>query len=523
MQPVSFLQPNHSPLIREYLSGELPLASFYQWPATLGGVLAAARARAYPEAQRAAVCDVLHEQWKQGAFGHEATARSIELLRRPDVVTVCTGHQLCLLGGPLFFIYKIASVLALARALNAAGQATVAVFWMASEDHDFEEANHLYIGSKKISWQHNESGGAVGELKLRDMDAVFAEVETELVGLQTPTDDLKWLRTCFADGQTTAQATRALVDQLFGGHGLITVDAAHPGLKAFAANDFMADAFDGVGTKALAESEVALTAARHEPQVNAREINLFYLGKGYRERIVRRANGFATADNRLAWTADELRNLIQTCPEKISPNVVLRPIYQERLLPNVAYVGGPGELAYWLQLKPLFTSIGLPMPALLHRASVTWLSPKADKRLAQLKLDIERLDPNASISFDAWVRNQPDDNRALAEFEAAVNTAFKALAANQNDANLMRSLRAEEARFGRRMHTMRLKAHRSKKQRMAENAVRIEELCDWLYPKGQPQERVHNWLMYAQQVKSLVNEMPEWLCEFDGKNRVLVA
>ncbi|MDP4586886.1 MAG: bacillithiol biosynthesis cysteine-adding enzyme BshC, partial [Flavobacteriales bacterium] len=287
---------------------------------------------------RGVLANTLLEQYGDLATG--AVHENIEALRAADTLTVTTGHQLNIFTGPAFFIYKISHTIRLAEAMakKYPEKRFVPVYWMATEDHDFEEINHVHVYREKLTWD-TPSGGPVGRMKTTGL-STLAE---EFIALIKPDEHVAEMLREYAKQGNLAAATRFLVNALFQHLGLIVLDADTPHLKAFFANEMVDDIAHGSAMDVVATLNSEITAAGLSVQVNPRRVNLFYLADGLRLRID--MEGEKLVAGNYQWTMDEITAEIKRNPEKFSPNVILRPLYQETLLPNVAVVGGPGEVS----------------------------------------------------------------------------------------------------------------------------------------------------------------------------------
>jgi bacillithiol biosynthesis cysteine-adding enzyme BshC len=271
------------------------------------------------------------------------TSRNIELLRKDNSFTITTGHQLNIGTGPLYFIYKIISTINLCKQLQEAypEQHFVPVYWMATEDHDLEEINHLYVKNKKVVW-NKQGTGAVGRMQVEDMAEVIAEIN-QLLGNSTHTNELIALfEAAYQPHLTLTEATRILANILFGGYGLVILDGDDPSLKSLFTPYIQAELQAQFSHSAVSTTTSLMKG--YKIQVNPREINLFYLEKNLRERIVLENDRYKVLNTALEFSAVEMQQLVENQPEKFSPNVLLRPLYQEVILPNLCYIGGGGEL-----------------------------------------------------------------------------------------------------------------------------------------------------------------------------------
>lgn len=425
--------------------------------------------------------------------------QNIALLAHENTFTVTTGHQLCLFTGPLYFIYKIQSSINLSVALKARfpDKNFVPVYWMASEDHDFAEVNHAHVLGKTFRWEH-EAQGAVGRISTESLSDLLAEVQAFFA--QAPERFRKQVEAflaCYKSGKNLSEATRLLVHQLFGEQGLICVDGDKASLKACFAEVVENELIAKQSAKSLEISAKIIQDLGFSPLVSGREINLFYLKDAIRERIIRNGEGFEVLNTSIRFTEDEIKNELRVHPERFSPNVMLRPLYQECILPNLAYFGGGAELAYWLQLKPVFDAFDIPMPVVMLRNSFLFVSPKVQRKMAQLQLDIaDVFKDKQELSKQVVSKLSGEPENALesifTDFEKVQNQLYEAL--KSKDESLARSAEAHFVRFKNNLDKLDKKRIRLLKRKHEEALLRLEEIFAELFPKGVPQERYVNLL-----------------------------
>ena len=361
-----------SKVLMDYVAEDSKLKPFYEYTPSLAGFGEAINRANGFEYPRKVLVDSLREYYTRNAPGlaSETTLKNIQKLEEKNCFTVTTGHQLCLFTGPLYFIFKIITVINLAEKLNKEYPANhfVPVYWMASEDHDFAEVNHTFVYGKKVEWTNENIGGPVGKLPLAYFSPIL-ETLFAIMGEGENTNDLKKIiADSYSSEKTLAEATFSFANALFGRFGLVIVEPDNVNYKQVYAPIIMDELLNGSSFKIVNETNKKLADIGIEPQVHAREINLFYVDEKGRNRIefvgadprVSPINGvspYKIVGTNNAFTQNEIIDLVKTSPEKFSPNVVLRPIYQQMLLPNIAYVGGPSEMAYWLQLKGILKII----------------------------------------------------------------------------------------------------------------------------------------------------------------------
>src|SRR5690606_24458000 len=303
----------------------------------------------YSQAHRKVLCTALEKQYKNCPTS-ERTQQNIKALRESTTFTITTGHQINIFTGPLYFLYKIIATINLCKTLKSTypGYNFVPVYWMATEDHDFDEINFFNFKGKKLAWNTHASG-AVGRLDTQGLEDVFEVFSKELDHSKNSDAIRNLFQNAYLQHDTLATATRALVNELFGKYGLVILDADTIELKKtfipFVKNDIL----NNTAFHTVSETNTGLE--NYKLQVNPREINLFYLTNNKRERIEASNNRYSVVNTNLTFTKNEIENEIEQHPERFSPNVILRPLYQEVILPNLCYIGGGGEIAYWLDRK----------------------------------------------------------------------------------------------------------------------------------------------------------------------------
>ncbi len=370
-------------LASAYATQHPALRPFYAHPWHQPDWRAIAEARDRCPTPRATLVQVLRTQYAD-LPARAATARNLDRLAQADTLTVTTGQQPALFGGPLYNFYKALTTVALAQQAEAAlNRPVIPVFWVASEDHDRDELDHTWIDFLTCLRYPDLGSGPVGR-------HVLGPAIDHLTDRTGPT------RTPWQPGRTWATAYRLTLDALLGDRGLIVLDADDRRLKAAAAPLWAAElSGQGIYGPVMTQTE-ALRQAGFAAQLQPRPINLFWIENELRERIeADTPAGFRTAEGSRRWSAAELEAALADKPEAFSPNAALRPLYQETLLPNLAYIGGWGEIAYWMQLRQAFGP--LPMPVLVPRLQARLWTPAQERRRLALGLPREAV---------AWSENQ---------------------------------------------------------------------------------------------------------------------
>jgi bacillithiol biosynthesis cysteine-adding enzyme BshC len=272
--------------------------------------------------------------------------------------------------------------------------------------------------------------------------------------------------------------------------------------------------FESVSQPLIEKAQGELEKLGYSGQAHAREINLFYLSAGRRDRIVREEGRYRVLDTDLSFTEDELRNELREHPERFSPNVVMRPLFQELIFPNLAYIGGGGELAYWLERKEQFAAFGLNFPMLIRRNSVLWIDGGSQKKLDKLELDYRELFRETDLIIRDYVARQSENELSLADELTALEELFQSIAtkAKEIDPTLEKAVLGEHARQAKAVENLEGRLRRTEKQRFDTALNQIRGLRDRLFPDGGLQERTDNFLnIYLQEGPQMLDVLIEAL------------
>ena len=354
--------------IISYINGHKSLKKLYDFEPDLEGFRQRIAAGVSSGVDRPLLVSILKDQYAPLNLSKDFPAMiNVEALLDSNTYCVTTGHQLNIFSGPLYVLYKLITTINLTEKLKQEFPENnfVPVYWMATEDHDIDEINHISLFSKKILYESSFHGKS-GELKLDGFDVVIKSVIEILGDTGFAKEIIQFLKDAYSTSTNLAEATRKWTNSLLGKYGLVILDADVPLLKKNFAK-VMEKELREQFTIPLVNKAMDLLSPEFTVQVNPREINLFYINNETRNRIVKKANSFEVLNTNLTFSEDQILLELESHPEKFSPNVLLRPIYQETILPNLAYVGGPSEITYWLELKFVFNELKLNMPILILR------------------------------------------------------------------------------------------------------------------------------------------------------------
>ena len=515
-----------SSLISDYLAEKDDLAGFYGlFPKIENFELQIdAKAASFNSEARSRLVNAFKYQYKGIAIS-DATSANIDLLSEAETFTITTGHQLNLFTGPLYFLYKIFSVINLCESLKEkyGTYNFVPIYWMATEDHDFDEISYFNLNGKKIHW-NRAAGGAVGELSTKGLECVLDLLKEELGHGEYSTQLIKLFSEAYINHNDLASATRYLANELFKSYGLVIIDGNDAHLKKAFIPYVEKELGDQLSFKSISATTERLTSLGYPEQVHPREINLFYLKSGLRERIVEKDGLFYINDTDITFSRDELLKELYDHPERFSPNALLRPLYQEVLLPNLCYIGGGGELAYWFQLKDYFESVEVPFPVLLLRNSALLVSDKLAVKLKKLDVEVPDLFLPQHDLKNKHTRKISEIRIDLSEKRDHLKRQFKDLyeVAEKTDASFVGAVAAQEKKQLNGLDNLEKRLLKAQGRKFKDELDRLTAVQDELFPSGSLQERTKNFSeFYEIYGDSLLSELKNRLDPLVNKFTVL--
>ncbi len=514
-----------SALMNDYLDQKSTLQSLYNRFPTLENFEAQIieKKKNFNEASRATLVSVLQQQYATVATS-ALTNQNIDALNNPNTFTVTTGHQLNLFSGPLYFLYKIISTINLTKELKAKYPTYnfVPIYWMATEDHDFEEINHFWFKGKKITWQ-KESFGPVGRLSTDGLKEVFEYFALELGSSTNAQAIKKMFKDAYLNHDNLADATRHLANALFGTYGLVIIDADNPDLKRPFIPYVKEELLHQSSHKLVLETAEKLKD--YTVQVNPREINLFYIDDNLRERIIFENDKFKVNHTNIEFSETEILKLLENHPEKFSPNVIMRPLYQEVILPNLCYIGGGGEIAYWLELKSFFAAAKVTFPMLLLRNSVLLATEKQVKKADKLALSWEDLFLKQALLINDKTKQLSGFPIDLDNLKQQLKLQFENLysLASQTDESFLGAVKAQEAKQTKGLENLQKRLLKAQKRKLSEILHRITDLQNELFPNQSLQERQANFSeFYLENGENLIPMIINQLKPLENKFEVII-
>jgi len=515
-----------SKLICDYLAEAETLKPFYNRFPKLENFKAQIeeKSNSFKKETRTVLVGALEKQYKNVETS-ETTLNNINALNNSKTFTITTGHQLNLFTGPLYFLHKIVSTINLAKQLKAKYPENnfVPIYWMASEDHDFEEINYFNFKGKKIQW-NKESSGAVGALNTSGLEAVF-EIFSKELGIGDNAETLKKLfNTAYLEHNTLAEATLYLANELFKDYGLVIVEANNRELKRLFVPHIEKELIEQISEQKVLETNTKIEALDFGIQVNPRAINLFYITENLRERIVLEDDTYKVLNTAISWSKSELIKHLNEVPERFSPNVILRPLYQEVILPNLCYIGGGGELAYWFQLKSNFTANKVVFPILLLRNSVLIKTKQQSNKLERLNISNKDIFLKRESFINKKVRAISNIDIDFSDQIAHLKNQFKALfeLAKETDTSFIGAVAAQEKKQINGLENLEKRLLKAQKRKLKDQVTRMTDLQNELFPNGNLQERNTNFSeLYLEFGADLIPKLIENLEPLKGAFTVL--
>jgi bacillithiol biosynthesis cysteine-adding enzyme BshC len=490
-----------SKIVLDYLSQSPQLQPFYSHPPSAEGVLAVIKERQQFTTNRKVLVEALTAQYA-GLPIAPALQANIQLLEGQHTFTITTAHQPNIFTGPFYFIYKILHTIRLAADLQQQlpDYRFVPVYYMGSEDADLDELGSIQIQGKQYEWKTNQTG-AVGRMKV---DKAFLSLITEMKGqlgvYPFGKEIVDLFTTYYTAGTTIQQATLGVVNALFGQYGLVVlVPDAAPLKRLFipVIKRELEEAFSHTIVSATLEQ----LGRHYKVQAGGRDINLFYLIDDRRERIEVEGGapgtagvGYVVKELKKSWAKAEILQELEAHPERFSPNVILRGVFQGAVLPDVAFIGGGGELAYWLELKNVFAAAGVPYPVLLLRNSFAFIDRIGMDHFAKTGLPVTALFHSLHEQMNAIVRLHSQNQVTLSKELQQVRDLYHTIGetATQVDPTLQQHVLALQSQAIKKLEILEKKLLKAEKRKFEQEQRQLQQIHDKVFPGDNLQERVEN-------------------------------
>jgi len=486
-------------LILDYLDGDKKLTPFFEHPPSLQGVRQAIEKRKKYPVDRNTLAEELN-RWYQTVDPSAAVTTNIKLLGQQNTFTVTTAHQPNIFTGPLYSVYKILHVIRLAEHLNESlpQYKFVPVYYMGSEDADLDELGHVYINGEKYTWETKQTG-AVGRMKVdKELVKLIQRIEGQVAVEPHGDEILSLIKDCYKEGTTIQEATFRLVNALFGQYGLIVLIPDSAAFKKQMIPVFEDDLLNQSASGIVESTAQELEAAGYKVQANPREVNLFYLKDNTRERIIKQDSSFRIQHSKTTFTREEIVKELSEHPERFSPNVILRGLYQETILPNLVFIGGGGETAYWLQLKALFDNYKVPFPVLVLRNSFLLIEKKWAQLIAKLNFLPEDFFMEEQQLMNKLVQRESKQVLKLNGNLSAVEQLYESFKqqAAAVDITLEKHTEALKVQSLKRLQELEKKMLRAERRKFSDQQRQVHWIKEQLFPQNGLQERIDNFIPY---------------------------
>lgn len=474
------------------------LRPFYKYDVRLEAFQQVIEDKSKQPIDRTLLIDVLTKQY--AAFSKSSKVDlQIQRLADSNTYTIITAHQPSLFTGPLYYIYKIISTIELTKTLNTeySDYHFVPVFITGGEDHDFEEMNHAQIFNNRLEWQNDEKG-SVGMMKTASLKPVLEELKGILGNSEKAAEIYELIESTHTNFDQYSEATMALAHELFKEDGLVILNMNQKELKRAFIPILKQELFEQVSHNFIEKTQVQLETAGFKAQAFPRQINLFYLTDQVRERIVFEDDMFKVLNTNYSFTKSEMESELEAHPERFSPNVNTRPLYQEFIVPNLAYVGGGGELAYWMERQSQFEHFKINFPMLIRRNSVLWIDKNIKKKMNKLGLTVYDFLKKEHKIINEFVDETADSTLNLDAQKQQIETIFKEISsiAIEVDPTLKKTVLAEQTRQLKAIEQIESRLVRAEKQKHEVALNQIKSIKEKLFPNRGLQERVDNFIPF---------------------------
>ena len=507
-EPLSYRATGRfGPLFCDYTENKTELREFHSgFPdhEAFSGIIAA-REKSFDGNQRMLLCSALADN-----SHHPVQQSNLEKLSRENCFTVSCGHQLCIAGGPQYMTFKILSTIRLAEELKNQfpDKEFVPVFWMAGEDHDLEEILSFRFFQQAYRIQL-EGSGAVGKLDC-------ADVQSQLSGIR---DFPAPMAEAYKPGSSLAEATRKWLNHYFGAKGLLILDPDKRELKASFLPVMLKELQSDDLYNRVTQQTRKLEELGYEAQLHLRELNLFYLQDNQRKRLIRSDNSLSTSDGSTSWSMSEGLEFFRKHPECLSPNAALRPLYSQQILPDVAFIGGPAEIAYWLQLKPAFDLHELVFPILIPRFSGMIIPESRSARLEKLGIATAEL-----FQDEVLLRRKlslGEHNLTIPKLRPVFSDMLN-MAAEQ-DASLVPALEADIHRMEAMAEGMIRRIRKAAEKKAETQLKQLENILEFCFPGGELLERSESWLSLLVMNPATLDELCNLIHPLDFRFHLLLS
>ncbi len=490
-----------SNLIKDYLNEEAHLSPYITDFPSLDAIGNQLEKKHFSEVARMNLYNRLVAQY-EGIAISDSVKLNMEKLQWHNTYTVCTAHQPSVFTGYLYFIYKIAHTIRLAYSCKQQYPdfEFVPIFYIGSEDNDVDEIGSFHYDGQLFRWATTQTGPC-GRMSTTDMNGLFDEYASYFnTSVKSEQDLLSLFSKAYRSNKSLADACRVVVNELFGNWGIVIVDADDSVLKSSFSTVILDELLHERVSQVSAET-LAFLSSEYHIQASPREINLFYIQEGMRERIERSGDKWHVVNTSISFTKQELEEEVRMHPDRFSPNVMLRPLYQESILPNLAFVGGGGELAYWMQQKCIFDYYQVAFPLLLLRNSIQWIPARISNKMNKYEWGIDDIFEHIDLALRKRMNTQDAAKQFANLYDEYADLASRLVALLGTISEPMKqSGEAHIKKMESIWQRLDTKLIASLKRKDADLVQVLTSIKSALFPSNSLQERKENLLFLYKQV-----------------------
>jgi bacillithiol biosynthesis cysteine-adding enzyme BshC len=490
-------------LIQDFIAGKAAALKYVQYPVSKEGVHAAIQERKKFPIQRSVLVNVLQSQYHDLFNSNDNTnitanvkvSEAIQSLLKENTFAITTAHQPNIFTGPLYFFYKIIHAIQLAADLKKQFPENnfVPVYYMGSEDADLDEVGSYFLGGTQHQWITKQKG-AIGRMKVDDaLLGLLQNLEGYWLVQPEGAETFNILKKAYQKGNTISEATLYMVHQFFGKYGLVVLQPDQPQLKQLFLPVMEQELLHQFSHAAI-QPTLSLLAKEYHVQSEGRLLNLFYLKEDLRSRIEKNEEEYTIVDTSIRFTATQIIDELKNYPERFSPNVILRGVYQETILPSIVFIGGGGELAYWMELKNVFSQTKVHYPILQLRNSFVCIKEKQMTQWEALGFELKDLFKPILQLENEYIQRVSEENLTLSTHLANMNSLYQQIQldvikidASLGDHTLNLSVQAQK-----KLATLEKKMLKAEKRKQHTALQRIHAIKNDLFPQNSLQERVEN-------------------------------
>jgi bacillithiol synthase len=468
--------------------------------------------------------------------------KSIEKLKQSNSVVVIGGQQAGILTGPLYTLHKVISIIKLAEEKERKWNVPVVpVFWIAGEDHDFQEVNHLFIPTEQKVNKQTYPEKVLRKKMVTDIELnkevclSWAENLIENFGETNYTIDLlQFIRKQIGNSTTFVEFFANIIMELFKDYGLLIVDSGNTGLRKLEKDLLIQQIHHHDSITYLLNEQQKKISEKGYPitiETNEQAANLFYYDQRLQERVLlefdRQTDCFVGKNGILSFSKEELIEMARNEPGKLSNNVVTRPLTQEWLFPTIAFIAGPGEISYWAELKLVFEHFGIKMPPIVPRLNITLVDRSIETDLRDLNLSIENVLSRGTGNEREQFLESIKDTEIEKLFATTVNQLMEQYQLIEDkteklDKGLLPLLKKNESILINQIDFMKIKLEESIKQKHNVILTKFNRIDLALRPDGFPQERIWNMFYFLNLYGfCLIDDLMDLPYVFDGSHKIV--